>query len=193
MRGNMSNLVRRLFLGRENWISGSLALSIIMLMVLGCTCGKNFDLGNISSNSNTSTSKSNSIFGEDNKDVDDTLAKATIKATTAEFANAISTEDFSGLYNECATEFRSKYSEDELKNEFSDFIRQKRNLLPILAKTVSMDPEYSSGPSTHEEAGETVLTAEGKYATKPLPVTFKYQYVKREGKWWLLRLEVYIK
>ena len=190
----MKDLAYRSLFGRENWISGSAASAIILLMVLGCTCGKNFDLGNISSNSNTSTSKSNSVFGDDeDKNVDDTLAKATVKATTAEFANAISTEDFSGLYNECATEFRSKYSENDLKNEFSDFIRQKRNLLPILAKTVSMDPEYTSGPSTREEAGETVLTAEGKYATRPLPVTFKYEYVKRQDKWWLLRLEVYVR
>lgn len=191
----MNNLLRRLIFGRENWISGSAALSILLLTVLGCTCGKNFDFGNISSNSNTSTSKSNSVFGgdEEDSDVDDTLAKATVKATTAEFANAISTEDFSGLYNECATEFRSKYSEDQLKSEFSDFIRQKRNLLPILAKAVSMDPEYTDGPTTHSEANETVLTVAGKYGTKPLPVTFKYDYVKREGKWWLLRLEVFVK
>lgn len=191
----MNNLLRRLIFGRENWVSGPAALSIVLLLVLGCTCGKNFDLSNISSNSNSSTSKSNSVFGddEDNNDVDDKLAKATIKATTAEFANAISTEDFSGLYNECATEFRSKYSEEQLKSEFSDFIRQKRNLLPILAKAVSMDPEYTDGPTTHSEAGQTVLTVAGKYATKPLPVTFKYDYVKREGKWWLLRLEVFVK
>ena len=75
-------------------------------MVLGCTCGKNFDFGNSSSkSSNSSTSKGNNVFGgdEDNNDVDDNLAKATVKATTAEFANAISTEDFSSLYNECST------------------------------------------------------------------------------------------
>jgi hypothetical protein len=192
----MKNIVYRIFFGPGNVFSGMTALSIVLLMVLGCTCGKNLDFGNSSSSSNTSSSKSNSVFGEDEDksgDVDDTLAKATVKATTAEFANAISTENFSGLYNECATEFRTKYSEDDLKNEFGDFIRQKRNLLPILAKTVSMEPEYTSGPSSESEAGETVLNAEGKYATKPLPVTFKYKYVKREGKWWLLQLEVYVR
>lgn len=191
----MRNLANKLLFGRENWLSGTAALSIVLLMVLGCTCGKNFDFGNTSSNSNTSTSKSNSVFGgdEEDKSVDDTLAKATIKATTAEFANAISTEDFSGLYGECSTEFRSQYSEDQLKSEFSSFIRQKSNVLPVLAKALSMEPEYTSGPSTRSESGETVLTAEGKYSTKPLPVTFKYEYVKRDGKWCILRLEVYVK
>ena len=191
----MKDLAYRLFFGRENLLSGGATLSIVLLMVLGCTCGKNFDFGNSSSSSNSSTSKSNSVFGgdSDDNDADDTLAKATVKATTAEFANAISTGDFSSLYNECSTEFRSQYSEDQLKSEFSAFITQKKNVLPILAKAVSMEPEYTEGPSTRSESNETVLTTAGKYATKPLPVTFHYEYVKRDGKWWILRLEVYVK
>src|ERR1044071_8617889 len=112
--------IRSLLFGRGNLFSGVIALSIVMLIVLGCTCGKDFNLANSSSNSNTSSG--NSIFGDDkdSSDVDDNLAKATIKATTAQFANAISTEDFSSLYADTATEFRSKYSEDELKSQFSD-------------------------------------------------------------------------
>ena len=199
----MKSLVNSLLFGRDNRLSGGIALSIVLFVALGCTCAKDFNLGNISSNSNSSSSNTSSgntssgnVFGgddEDKTDADAELAEATIKATTAEFANAISTEDFSGLYNEASTEFRSQYSEEDLKNGFSDFIRQKRNLLPILAKAISMDPEYTDGPATRTEAGETVLSASGKYATKPLPITFKYEYVKRESKWWLLRIEVYVK
>ena len=184
--------IKTLLFGRGNLLSGSIALSIVLLIALGCTCGKDFNLSNASSNSNSS---SNSVFGDDDDsgDVDDVLIKTTIKATTARFANAISTEDFSSLYAETATEFRSRYTEEDLKNEFKDFIRQKRQLLPILAKTVSMDPEYTDGPTTRSEGTETVLSVSGKYATSPLPVTLKYEYVKRQSKWWLLRLEVYVK
>lgn len=183
--------LRTFFFGRGNLVSGCVALSIVLLVALGCTCGKDFNFSNTSSNSNSS---GNSIFGNDSgDDVDSNLTKATIKATTAQFANAISTEDFSTLYNETATEFRSRYSQDELKSEFKDFIRQKRQLLPILAKTVSMEPEYTDGPTTRSEGTETVMSVSGKYATSPLPVTFKYEYVKRQSKWWLLRLEVYVK
>jgi hypothetical protein len=183
----MKNLLNNLIFGRDNRLSGALALGLVLSVALGCTCGKSFDF-----NSNSSSS-SNSVFGGDNDSVDDNLAKATVKATTAEFANAISTEDFSGLYNETATEFRSQYTEDQLKNEFRDFIKQKRNLLPILAKAVSIDPEFTDGPSTRSEGSQTVLSASGKYATKPMPVTFKYEYLKREGKWWLLRIEIYVR
>lgn len=184
-------LIKTVLFGRNNLLSGSIALAIVLMIALGCTCGKDFNLGNASSDSNSS---SNSVFGDDDTgDVDDVLIKTTIKATTARFANAISTEDFSSLYAETATEFRSRYSEEDLKNEFKDFIRQKRQLLPILAKTVSMDPEYTDGPTTRSEGTETVLSVSGKYATSPLPVTFKYEYVKRQSKWWLRRLEVYVK
>ena len=125
-------LIKTLLFGRNNLLSGSIAMAIVLMIALGCTCGKDFNLGNASSDSNSS---SNSVFGDDNSgDVDDVLIKTTIKATTARFANAISTEDFSSLYAETATEFRSRYSEEDLKNEFKDFIRQKRQLLPILAK-----------------------------------------------------------
>jgi hypothetical protein len=192
----MLSAFKNLILSRDSKVNGVFAMIIVSLIVLGCACPKNVDLGNTSSGSNSnSSSSSNSVFGDDSDsgDVDDNLAKATVKATTAQFANAIATEDFSSLYNGTATEFKSQYSEDQLKNEFRDFIRQKKNLLPILAKAVSMDPEYTDGPSAREESAGTLLTASGKYPTKPLPVTFKYEYVKRGGKWWLLTLEVYVR
>jgi hypothetical protein len=189
----MKHAFYNLIFGRSTVVSGAFALSFVLLVALGCTCGKGFDFGNASSNSNSGSS-SNNVFGsDDSDDIDKRLIDTTIKATTAEFANAISTEDFSGLYNETATEFRSQYSEEQLKNEFSSFIRQKRQLLPILSTAVAMDPEFTDGPDTRTQGSETVLSVSGKYPTKPLPVTFKYEYVKRQSKWWLLRLEIYVK
>ncbi len=184
----MKELLSNLIKGRDNRISGLFAFSIVALIALGCTCGKDLNLGE---SSNTS---GNSVFSEkESEEIDRNLINATIKSTTAQFAGAISTEDFSNLYAGTADEFKKQYSEEELKNTFKDFIRQKRQLLPILAKTVSMDPDFSSEPSTHKEGNEEILTAEGKYDTKPVPVTFKYEYVKRGATWKLLRMEIYVK
>ena len=100
-------------------------------------------------NSNSSNGK---VFGSDENsgDVDDNLAKATVKATTAEFANAISTEDFSNLYNDKPHEFKQPVFRGPTEERiFGDFITSEKNILPILAKAVSMDPEYTSGPVTH--------------------------------------------
>ena len=36
----------------------------------------------------------------------------------------------------------------------------------------------------------SILMADGKFNTKPLPVTFEYEYVKRDGKWKMLKLVI---
>jgi len=186
----MKTRVLNFIFGRDARVNGAIALSIVMLVALGCTCGKNFDFGNSSSNSNSGKP----IFGDNDTDsVDDNLAKATIRATTAEFASAVSTGDFSTLYADTAQEFRNQYTEEQMKSEFGDFVRQKNRVLPIFAKAVSMEPEFTDGPSTRSEGGQSILSASGKYDTKPLPVTFKYEYVKRDGSWKLLRIEVYVR
>jgi len=196
----MKSLINSLFFGRDNRLSGGLALMVVALVVLGCTCNKGFDFGNTTSSSNSPSNSKGSVFGDDkdktdgdSSDVDDNLTKATIKATTAEFASAISTGDFSDLYNGTATEFRSQYTEEQLKSEFSDFIRQKSSVLPVLSTAIAMDPEFTDGPTTRTVGSETVMSVSGKYATRPMPVTFKYEYVKRESKWWLLKLEIYLR
>ena len=195
----MKHLLSNILNGKDNRMSGVLALALVALIALGCTCGKNFDLSNIGSNSNssgTSNTSSSDPFGgddDDSGDVDDNLVKATIKSTTAMFANAISTEDFSRLYADTADEFKKQYTEEQLKAAFSDFIRQKRQLLPILAKTVAMDPEFDSPPATRTEGSHAILTAAGKYNTTPLPVRFKYEYVKRGCSWKLLKMEIYVR
>lgn len=188
----MKSLLTQLIYGQDSKLSGLIALVIVAAVALGCTCGKNFDLGNSGSNSNSGNSSEN-VFGGDTEDVDEAQIKATVKSTTAAFANAVSTGDFSRLYADTAQEFKEKYTEEQFKGAFNDFTRQKRQLLPIVAKTVSMDPEYDTQPSTRTESSNTILTASGKYSTKPLPVTFKYEYVKRDGSWKLLKIEINVK
>ena len=193
------------FFGRNNGLSGAIALSIVLLIALGCTCGKSFNLGNLSSNSNstssnTSSSHSNSssgnVFGgddQDSSDADSDSATALVKETTEQFENAISTEDFSDLYGHTAAEFRKQYTEEQVKAGFSDFISQKDQVMPILSATYAMSPEITDGPSTKTVGSDTVLSVSGKYPTRPVAVTFKYEYVKREGEWQLLRIEVYLR
>ncbi len=120
--------------GRDNKISGLIAFTIIALIALGCTCGKDLNLGNSSSGTSDNT-----VFSDaDSDEIDKNLINATIKSTTATFANAISTEDFSTLHASAAEEFKRQYSEEQMKSTFASFIKQKRHLLPFLGKRVSM-------------------------------------------------------
>ena len=69
-----------------------------------------------------------------------------------------------------------------------DFLGLKN--LTILSKAVAMDPEYSPEPSIRTQSGQEILVVKGKYATKPLPMTFEYEYINRDGDWKLLKLVV---
>ena len=63
-------------------------------------------------------------------------------------------------------------------------------MLPILSKATGMDPEFSPSPSLRTEKGLSILVANGKYDTKPVPMRFEYEYVKRGGQWKMLKLIV---
>ena len=188
----MKTLVHTLIFGRNATLSGAIAFGIVMLIALGCTCGKNFDLGN-SSSSDSSTTSSNTSGDENDTGVpDDATAKALVKTTTASFANAVSTEDFSQIYADSSDNFKKTFTEQQMKEQFKVFIDQKSRVTPILSKATTMEPQFTDKPSIREEQAEKILVLKGKYATKPLPVNFDYEYVKRFGQWKMLILKIFI-
>lgn len=189
----MRNTINDLLFGRNTLVNGLIALFVISLIALGCTCGKGLDFGNTSSSSNSNSGSNpfgNSTSSSDSEMPDDSLLNALVKETTADFALAISTEDFSDLYEKASTDFKQTYTLDQTKNVFKDFIDKKRLISPILAKAIAMDPEYSPQPSIRTEKGLSILVTTGKYDTKPVPTRFEYEYVKRGGEWKMLKLVV---
>lgn len=183
--------LRGLTLGNDCRISGMIALAFILLVALGCTCGKNFDLANLAKNANIQPASNVTTTDDDAEETDmpdDRLLKATVKLTTAQFANAISTGDFSKIYADASSDFKATYTEDQMRDVFKDSIANKRRLLPTLAKIVSMDPELSPAPYIRTEQGLSILVVTGKYNVKPVPVNFTYEYVKRGGQFKLLKL-----
>lgn len=171
-----------------------LAMGIIAAIALGCTCNKGFDLSELSNKANGTGSDRNDPFGGKEEAMpDENLLKAIVKETTADFAYAISEDDFSKIYGKSAPELQKTYTEQQFKDTFSDFTRQKSTLLPILSRAVTSDPVYDGEPKFRTEKGHKILVVDGKYPTKPMPVTFGYEYVKRDGTWKLLVLKVYIR
>lgn len=190
----MRKLITKIFLGKDDRFGAVIAIGMVALIALGCSCGKNFDLSNLATNENSTRTDSNDIpFGSDEENgeiPDDRLLKAMIKSTTAEFSGAVSTGDFSALYNNASSDFQSTYTLEETTKVFKPFVDNKSRVMPILAKVVSMDPELSPKPSIRTEQGLSILVANGKYATKPIPYNFEYEYVKRGGQWKMLKLIV---
>ncbi len=191
----MKTILNKLVNGRDNKINGLIALAVVLSIALGCNCNRSFDLGNTSSNSSSDNPFNTSETTSDDSDgvPGDALLNALVKETTADFAAAISAGDFSNMYEKASMDFKSTYTKDQLQNSFKDFIAKKRQVLPILAKAVATDPEFTSTPRVRTEQKLEILVTEGKYATKPMPVTFNYEYVKRDGSWKLLVLKIYIR
>ncbi len=185
-------LIVRTFHNR-NIVNGLIAIGLIGAIALGCTCGRR-DFSNTGSSGDANTPKD--IFGgpsSDDKMPGNELLNALVKETTADFAYSISIGDFSNMYDKASTDLQNTYTKDQMQNSFKDLIARKRQLLPILLKANSMEPEYSPAPSVRTESELDVLSVTGKYTTKPLPITFNYEYVKRNGDWKLVVLKVYVR
>lgn len=181
--------IERLFWGNNNLTNGLIALAVIGSIALGCNCTKDFNLSNSGSSSNSSSDTPFSS-SSDSDMPDDRLLKALVKETTADFAAAISNDDFSTLYSKSSTDFQSTYTEEQTRDTFKEFVQRKSVVLPILSKATGMDPEFSPSPSLRTEKGLSILVANGKYDTKPVPMRFEYEYVKRGGQWKMLKLIV---
>jgi hypothetical protein len=183
----MKTIISKILFGRDNRISGLIALGIVGMIALGCNCGKTFDLANLSNSNGSAANSSDDTEGKDGLPSKG-LLDALVKETTADFNYAITFNDFSKMYAKASSDFQSTYTEAEMKSTFKEFVDKKRVITPILAKTVSMEPEYSPEPYIRTEKGLDILVVNGKYATKPVPMNFEYEYVKRNDQWKLLKL-----
>jgi hypothetical protein len=188
----MKTLISQALFGKNNIVSGTIALVIVGLIALGCTCGKNFDLANLGKNADNSTSNSSSTADTSSSEnmPPRELIDALVAETTADFNYAITTNDFSSMYEKSSPNFQATYTEEEFKNTFKEFVDKKRAVGPILSKAVALDPEYSPEPYMRTEKFTEILVVKGKYPTKPVPMTFEYEYIERDGQWKLLKLIV---
>ena len=193
----MKNLLTQLIFGKNTAVSGVLALGLIALVALGCTCGKNLDLGNIGKNDNTASTSSNTAStdtpfsdSDDGKVPAASQLQSMVKETTADFADAIESGDFTEIYDKASSDFQSTYTKDQMQNVFKTFIDKKRLVLPSLNKAATTDATFSPSPSIRTEQGLSILVLTGNFPTKPIPVKFEYEYVLRGGEWKMLKLVV---
>ena len=187
----MKKIINNLIWSSDNRMNGLMAFAIVGFIAFGCACPK----GNDQANSTSNTSSDNPFSTSSDSDSDsempgDALLKALVKETTADFAGAISTGDFSRLYNKASKDFQSTYTLQQTQDVFKEFVNKKRVVGPILAKAIAMEPQFSPEPSIRTEQGLSILVANGKYPTKPVPTNFEYEYVKRDGSWKMLKLVV---
>jgi hypothetical protein len=190
----MKEILRNVLCGKNNFASGAIAICVVASIALGCNCGSGLDLGNISESSNSGTS-SNSASNDPTDAASGEVppistTEAMVHDLTADFARAIDSNDFSDIYSEASTDFQNTYTEDQMKNVFKSFVDKKRQVVPILNKSSSMTPDFTPAPYIRTEKGLSILVLNGKFATKPVPMNFEYEFVNRGGEWKMLKLIV---
>lgn len=183
-------------LGRNNKISGLLALGIVGVIALGCTCGKDFDLSNIGSNttgtSNTadntttpfSTPAPRTVTKSDaSKGVvpEDPELQEMIKATLLDFNSALQAEDFTSFHAKICKPWQKQTSPESLKTSFQGFIDKDISISDI----ASLDASFSPSPEVGREVGYKTLKLKGDYKTSPNLTKFELNYIP-EGKEWKL-------
>ncbi len=194
----MKRTINEILFGRNAKFSGLIALAIVGLIALGCSCGKDFNLSNLTNSSGGSNAGNTEISTNtpSEKGSDDAPSEANVEAlvkdTTARFAEAVDSGDFSDIYDDASSDFQNTYTVDEMTTAFKSYTDKKSVVVPILKKVGPTAAEFTSPPSIRTEKGLNILVAKGKFPTKPYNVRFDYEYVMRSGDWKLLKLVINI-
>ena len=197
----MKRMLRNIFYGKSAFTSGLIALTILGLIALGCTCNgkKLFD-----GQSDTNTAEKNT---KDDKDPFSTPEKKEVKKSDAskgelpeddeleeiiktsllDFDKAVKDEDFTEFYESTSKPFKDSISPRRLKSKFQKFIDGKADLTGIK----SLTPDYSTRPKITKQGRFKVLEAKGEFPTKPNPSRFDLKYIPEGEDWKLISFAVY--
>lgn len=203
----MKNLINKLLFGKDRF-SGVLALIIISLIALGCTCGKDFDLANIgkeesnttrtaantedsnedpfgtpATQDKTSTTKADASTGEVPSDEQ---LQDLVKTTLLDFNAAVMSEDFTEFHSNICKPWQKQTTPESLKSVFQGFI--DKNI--TIGSISSLDAEFSPEPTVGREVGFKTLKLKGKYPTSPRVTKFELNYIPEGKEWKLSKIEI---
>lgn len=205
----MKNFVNKLINGKDNRLSGAIALVVVLSIALGCNCSKSFgDMANDSTPSNSSNSSSSNPFGNSSENTstspstdrsDEKKPSATggkkptdgetqylVRETMLEFNDAIQAADFTAFHSTISKQWQKQTTAEALKSSFQSFIDGQANFGAIKDMTADIEKK-----ETRKQSGYNVLDVEGEYPTSSIPTTFKLSYVAEGSEWKLFKLEVY--
>lgn len=197
----MKRVISNIIWGRGNALSGVIAFGVVGLIVLGCTCGKNFDLSNLGKENSNSSRTSTNTFGDgDSKrktDVEkpdaskglippsDDQLQVMVRETMLDFNDAIAKDDFNDFYSKICKEWKQQTTPDGMKVMFQKFIDGRASFKEIsdmnasfTTRKVSKDGQYKT------------LEVDGEYATSPNPTTFELNYLAEGTEWKLSKIRV---
>ncbi len=195
----MKKFLDRVALGGSSLLNGLLALTVISLIALGCTCtGKDgFDFGG--KDTETSDEKkdlndSDDPFGEKKKEEklsedevpSDNAAQEIAKTTLLNFNDAVQSADFSDFHKTISKTWKRTSRPSQFEKGFKEFIDKKINIGVIR----SMSADFSPRPAIEKISNRNILVLKGSYDVSPRPVKFDLKYVFEDDEWRLLAIAV---
>lgn len=114
---------------------------------------------------------------------DDAGCKALTRKAMGDLAAAINAADFGAFFDGVSATWRKQTTKEDLLGAFRGFVDQKIDLSVL--KT--LEPQFTSPPTIDTKG---VLHIDGKYPTQPSLVRFKLVFVREEGAWKLLGVNV---
>lgn len=188
--------------GKSSLSNGFIALVIIGLIALGCTCPK--ELGLDKKDSNTSTDKKtetgDDLFGDKKSDEkenvkeeysedkvpSDKACQELAKTALLNFNDAVSSGDFSDFHESISKTWKRSSRPATFEKAFKEFIDKKINIGSIR----STDARFSPSPEITSEKGVKSLVLIGNYDTSPRPVNFVLNFVFEGNEWKLIGIDV---
>lgn len=197
----MRRLIKELMIGKNNLLSGIIALGVVSAIALGCTCNKEFDFANLGKNEETNrnaantetektpetTDRDSALSDEPRGDVpSEREMERLVKGTLLDFNEAVQQGDFTDFHSKISKVWKRTASPEKFNQGFNEFIEKKIDISGIKSKTAEFDPQ----PTVARKSGYKVLTAKGRYDTSPLPTRFELEYINEAGDWKLISIRV---
>lgn len=191
----MKRTLLQVFHGQSSLTSGTLALLILGLIVLGCTCNQDLtnsdDKGTANSNSAVAEreepdTKSEPEFEKADASEGEIPSEAELQKMVREdimaFDKALKDEDFKGFYDRTSKLWQRQTTPEELKKKFQAFIDGNADLSGV----EDLEADFSPDPKIDDSKRIKVLEVEGTYPTKPRTSTFELKYIPEEEDWKLI-------
>ena len=109
-----------------------------------------------------------------------------IKASLMTFNDANVTGNYAVLHAKLSKPFRDQHGPDRLKEAFKQFADKKIDFDVIVAK-----PPIATAAATVDNEGKLLLR--GHFDTRPSLVLYDLAFIRSEGEWKLIRLNVNVK
>ena len=198
MKNNVINLLN----GKSNKLNGLFAFCVVLLMVLGCTCNRDFKFGETGSNTPAQKDKPNFPNDSPNKPktdlpidkdgfdiLDPQKAQALVKNTFADFIEGVEDNDFSTFRSNAAAPFQKEYSAQKIGESFRFFTDNKDKVLPILRQINGREAIVGES-KVKIEGGSKIFTINGTFPTSPSTTSFDFKYLNEGGYWRIFNAQI---